>query len=66
MINIHKKVVLDDKGNPTEVIIPWEQYKEVEEILGLDLDDKALEDLSQAKQDRNNGNMDAFIDLDLV
>ena len=66
MINIQKKIVLDDKGNPLEVIIPWDQYKEIEETLGLDLDDKAREDLNQAKRDRNEGNMDAFVDLDQV
>ena len=66
MINLQKKIVVDDKGNPLEVIIPWDQYRELEEIHGLDLNDKAREDLNQAKQDRDEGNMDAYIDLDQV
>ena len=52
MLTVHKKIVLDEKGNPTEVIIPWKVYKEMEELLGLDLDKNAIEDLKQAKEDR--------------
>ena len=28
MITVHKKIVLDGKGKPTEVIIPWVEYRE--------------------------------------
>ena len=47
MLTIHKKVVIDDQGNPLEVIIPWEEYQEIAELLGLDLSDEAVEDLKQ-------------------
>ncbi len=63
MLTIHKKVVKDVNGNPTEVIIPWEEYKRIEESLGLDLSQEAIEDLKQAKIDRDNSNKDAYIDL---
>jgi hypothetical protein len=42
MITIHKKIVLDEKGNPSEVIIPWEDFIEIEEALGLDLDEDTI------------------------
>jgi PHD/YefM family antitoxin component YafN of YafNO toxin-antitoxin module len=63
---VHKKLVVDDHGMPTEVIIPWDEYQEIEELLGLDFDDTAFEALKQAKKDRESGNKGAFIDLDLI
>ena len=64
MITVHKKIVIDEKGKPTEVIIPWGEYKEIEELLGLDLDENALADLKQAKEDRGNGRYEAYVALD--
>ena len=55
MVTVHKKIVIDKKGKPTEVIIPWKEYKEIEELLGLDLDKKAIEGLKQARRDREKG-----------
>jgi len=66
MLTIHKKVVIDDQGNPLEVIIPWEEYQEMAELLGLDLSDEALEDLKQAKIDRDTGNSDAYLGLESI
>lgn len=66
MITIHKKVIVDESGKPTEVIIPWEEYKEMEELLGLDLDKKAISDLKQAQEDRASGNKKAYLDLDSI
>ena len=66
MLTIHKKVVKDVNGNPKEVIIPWEEYKKIEESLGLDLTQEAIEDLKQAKIDRNDLNKDAYVDLESI
>ncbi len=66
MIAIHKKIVVDDKGKPKEVIIPWEEYKEMEELLGLDLDEAAISDLKQAKKDRASGKEEAYLDIDSI
>lgn len=63
---VHRKLVVDDKGMPTEVIIPWEEYKEIEELLGLDLNAAAHDDLKKARQDRESGNNTAFVDLDSI
>ena len=52
MITIHKKYVVDEQGNPKEVIIPLEDFRMIEELLGLDLDQEAIEDLRQARRDR--------------
>ncbi len=64
MIVVHKKIVVDEKGKPTEVIIPWEEYKEIEELLGLDLDKNAIADLEQAKEDRKSRRKGAYVELD--
>ena len=45
MIDIHKKIVTDENGNPSDVIIPWDEYKQIEEILGIDLDEETKRDL---------------------
>ncbi|MGB2770602.1 MAG: hypothetical protein WBC88_12830 [Candidatus Zixiibacteriota bacterium] len=66
MLTLHKKIIVDEKGKPTEVIIPWKEYKEIEELLGLDLDKKAIKDLKQARKDREEGKDDAYVDLDSI
>jgi PHD/YefM family antitoxin component YafN of YafNO toxin-antitoxin module len=64
VIEIHKKLVVDEQGNPSEVIIPWKEFQEIEEILGLDLDEETIEELREAQKDRERGNKDAYINLD--
>ena len=66
MIKIHKKIVNDENGNPSDVIIPWKQFKEIEEILGLDLDEKAINDLREAHKDRENGRISNYTTLDEI
>ena len=66
MINIEKKIVVDEQGLPQEVIISWKQYKEIEEILGLDLDERATEDLRKAREDRLAENCESYVRLDAI
>jgi len=66
MRRIPRKLVVDEHGNPVEVIIPWEAFQDLEEALGLDLDDTAIDDLRQARRDREAPHADAFLDLDAV
>ncbi len=60
---IHRKIVVDEDGNPQEVIIPWDEFQEIVEMLGLDLDEEAIEDLKQARKDRALGNTEVYTDL---
>ena len=60
MIAIQKKIVVDDRGNPQEVIIPWRKFCELCEALGLDLDKQAQADLRTARRDWNRRNPAAF------
>ena len=60
---IPKKIVVDEKGAPVEVILPWATFCEVAEILGLDLDAQAEADLRQARRDLEGGTKDAFLPL---
>jgi len=64
MIGIHKKIVLDENSNPFAVIIPWDEFLEIEELLGLDLDKRAIKELREARQDRESGKIDQYVPLD--
>ena len=66
MSAIQKKVVFDEHGEPKEVIIPWAQFCELSEALGLDLDEEAVTDLREAKRDWESGNHSAFVSLENV
>lgn len=63
MIAIEKKIVVDENGLPKEVIIPWEQFCELSEALGLDLDEEAIADLRETRQDLEKGDKAAFTPL---
>ena len=51
------------RANGEEGIIPWDEFQEIVEMLGLDLDEEAIEDLKQARKDRALGNTDVYTDL---
>ena len=61
---IHPKIFVDEKGVPKEVLISWDEYQELVEALGLDLDEEAQKDLLEAKKDMEAGNWNAFVSID--
>lgn len=63
MAKIKKKFIVDEQGNPKEVILLLEDFQKIEELLGLDLDDEAINDLRKARSDRETGNKNAYVDL---
>jgi len=63
VIAIQKKIVVDENGVPQEVIIPWAQFCEMSEALGLDLDDEAVADLRETRRDLESGESGAFTPL---
>ena len=65
-MDINKKYIVDEKGNPKEVIIPIEHFRKMVELLGWDLDDETVQKLREAKRDRERGNREAYIDLDSI
>ncbi len=66
MITIHKKIVLDKHGNTTEVIIPYKEFLELEELIGFDLEEEVKEHLRQAKDDRTLNRVNSYVDLDEI
>jgi len=64
LIEIHKKIVTDEQGNPSDVIIPWDEFQEIIELLGLDLDAESVRELREARSDRETNKMSAYVDLD--
>ena len=66
MLTLHKKMIVDECGNPTDVVIPWLEFVELSDLLGLDLDEEAMDDLKAAQADRQASKQDAFLDLDAI
>jgi len=64
--SINKKFIVDEHGNPKEVIILFEDFQKIEELLGLDLDENAIRDLKEARMSRDTGNKNAYEDLDSI
>jgi len=65
-MNISKKYIVDEHGNPKEVVILLEDFRKIEELLGLDLDNEAVKQLHEARKDREKGNKSAYVELDSV
>ena len=65
-MDINKKYIVDEQGNPKEVIIPVEDFRKIEELLGWDLDEEAVQRLREARRDRERGNKEAYVDLDSI
>ncbi len=65
-MHISKRYIVDEDGNTKEVVIPMEDFRKIEELLGWDLDDEAVEQLRKARRDRKSGNKDAYVDLDSI
>jgi PHD/YefM family antitoxin component YafN of YafNO toxin-antitoxin module len=62
-MNINKRYIVDEEGNPKEVVIPLDDYRKMEELLGWDLDDRTVKQLREAKKDRAKGKKKAYVDL---
>jgi regulator of PEP synthase PpsR (kinase-PPPase family) len=65
-MHINKKYIVDKHGNPKEVIILIKDFKKIEELLGLDLDDETVRELREARKDRETRNRSAYVDLDSI
>jgi hypothetical protein len=65
-MNIMKKYIVDEHGTPKEVIIPVDDFRKIEGLLGWDLDDESIRELREARKDRESGNKDAYIDLESI
>jgi len=60
MISINKKYVVDKHGNPKEVIILFEDFKKIEELLGLDLNENVIADLKAGKRHEQSFMLHSF------
>ena len=65
-MNINKKYIVDEQGKPKEVIIPVDDFRKIEELLGWDLDDEDVKELRKARKDRERGNKEAYIELESI
>ena len=61
-----ERYIVEEQGNPKEVIIPVEDFRKIEELPGWDLDDEAVKRLREARRDRAKENKDAYVALDSI
>ena len=64
MTAIQKRIVTDEHGEPVEVVIPWKQFCELSEALGLDLDATEQAELREALDDSLARRREAFTPLE--
>lgn len=65
-MHINKKYIVDEHGNPKEVVILLKDFKKIEELLGLDLDNEAVRQLREARKDRKSGKKAAYVELNSI
>ncbi len=61
---LDRKIVVNQAGEPVEVVIPYDQFVDFMETYGLDLTEEEKEALREANADIENENWDAFIDAE--
>jgi hypothetical protein len=61
VLKIQKKIVVDERGEPMEAIIPWKQFCEIAEAMGFDLDEPAKADLRATRRDWLRGKTEVFV-----
>jgi len=62
--SLTKKLVVDEKGDPLEVIIPYQEFIDFIEEHGLDLTEEDEAGILEAEADIDAGNKEAFVSLD--
>jgi hypothetical protein len=65
-MTITRKLVIGENGKPSEVIIPYEQFVEIVEALGGDLDPSEADALREAVSDSVDRRRSAFVTADEV
>jgi PHD/YefM family antitoxin component YafN of YafNO toxin-antitoxin module len=60
---IVKKLVINERGTPVEVILSWKTFQQIAETLGLDLNAEAKADLRETRRDLAKRNRKAFVPL---
>ena len=65
-MTINSQILLGEDGKPSAVQIPYDQFVEIAEALGLDLPDGEAEELREALADSRAGRRKTFTSLDLI
>ena len=50
-MRVRRKIVYDENGKPVEVLISWEDFRKIEQTLGLDLEEEVKEHLRNLKEE---------------
>jgi len=65
-MTIDSQILLGEDGKPCAVQIPYDQFVEIAEALGLDLPEGEAEELREALADSRVGRREAFVSLDAI
>ena len=63
-MTITHQTVIGDNGKPSAVIIPWDVFQKVREMLEGEPTEEEAAAMQEAETDRRQENNDAFTDLD--
>lgn len=63
-MTITHQTVIGDNGKPSAVIIPWDVFQKVREMLEGEPTPEEAEAMKEAEADRLDSNNDAFTNLD--
>ncbi|MBU2447479.1 MAG: hypothetical protein KJ666_18150 [Bacteroidetes bacterium] len=53
-MNLHANFIIDSEGKPISVVLPYNEYQDLIESLGLDLSKEEIEAIEKAKFIRSN------------
>ncbi|MFT5467624.1 MAG: hypothetical protein ACI8UO_002730 [Verrucomicrobiales bacterium] len=62
--SLTRKLVVNEQGDPLEVIIPYQEFVDFIEIHGLDLSEDEKAEILEAEADIESGTKDAFVSLE--
>jgi len=65
-MTITRQLVIGEDGRPSAVQIPYDQFVEIADALGLDLSEQEEGELREALADSRAGRREAFVSLDEV
>ena len=60
---IHKQILVDESGKPKAVQIPWDEFCQIEETLGLDLEPEVVKHLEQIRRKKVDSDYVSLEDL---
>jgi len=65
-MQINRRYIVDEQGNLKEVVIPIEDFRVIEDLLGWIWMRRLSASSGKPASDRDSGNEDAYVELDSI